>query len=74
VSTQQRLTTTIRLSSKLLGAGLATLWQTSERWQNVPVSDTECAVLDRLRLDLKLDDKEARAHLITNPDPVEAAA
>lgn len=52
----------------------ATLWQASERWQNVRLSDTECALLDRLRLDLKLDEKEAQSRLITKSDPVEAAA
>jgi transposase-like protein len=52
----------------------ATLWQASERWQNVRMTDTECALLDRLRRELTLDDKEAQSHLTTQPDPVEAAA
>jgi putative transposase len=52
----------------------ATLWQASERWQNVKMSDTERALLDRLRRDLELDDPEAQSRLITKPDSVEAAA
>jgi len=52
----------------------ATLWQASERWQNVRMSDTECALLDRLRRELKLDQKEAPSTLITHSIPVEAAA
>jgi len=51
----------------------ATLWQASERWQNVRMSDTECALLNQLRRDLKLDDKEAQCTLTTKPS-VEAAA
>ena len=52
----------------------ATLWQASERWQNVKMSDTECALLDRLRRDLELGDKEARPGLMTKPASVEPAA
>jgi transposase-like protein len=51
----------------------ATLWQASERWQNVRMSDTECALLNQLRRDLKLDEKEAQCTLTTKPS-VEAAA
>jgi len=52
----------------------ATLWQASERWQNVRMSDTECALLNQLRHDLKLVQKEAQCTLTTKSDPVEAAA
>jgi len=47
----------------------ATLWQASERWKKVRMSDIECKQLDHLRRELKLEE----AHL-TKPQPVEAAA
>jgi putative transposase len=52
----------------------ATLWQASQRWQNVRMSDAECALLDRLRRELGLDEKEAQPIATTKPNPVEAAA
>jgi transposase-like protein len=52
----------------------ATLWQASQRWQNVRMSDAECALLDRLRRELGLDDKEAQPIATANLNPVEAAA
>lgn len=52
----------------------ATLWQASQRWQNVRMSDAECALLDRLRRELGLDEKEAQPIATTNLNPVEAAA
>ena len=45
----------------------ATLW-------NVRMSDAECALLDRLRRELGLDDKEAQPITTTKPNPVEVAA
>lgn len=50
------------------------MMQASQRWQNVRMSDAECALLDRLRRDLRLDDKEAQPIATTKPNPVEAAA
>ena len=47
----------------------ATLWQASERWQNVRMSDIECKQLDHLHHELKLEDAPS-----TKPEPVKAAA
>ena len=47
----------------------ATLWQASERWQNVKMSEIECKQLDHLRRELKLEDAP-----LTKPEPVKAAA
>jgi putative transposase len=47
----------------------ATLWQASERWQNVKMSDIECKQLDHLRRELKLEEQP-----LTKPEPVKAAA
>lgn len=52
----------------------ATLWQASERWHNVRMSDVECALLDRLRRQLQLDQPEAQPVFRAKPDPVEAIA
>jgi len=52
----------------------ATLWQASERWQNVRMSDVECALLDRLRHELQLDQPEAQPVSLVNSDPVQAIA
>jgi putative transposase len=52
----------------------ATLWQASERWQNVRMSDVECKLLDHLRRELQLDEEEARPKLIVTRLPVEAIA
>ena len=47
----------------------ATLWQASERWQNVKMSEIECKQLDHLRRELKLEDVP-----LAKPEPVKAAA
>jgi transposase-like protein len=47
----------------------ATLWQTSERWKKVRMSDIECKQLDHLRRKLKLEEAQ-----LAKPEPVEAAA
>ena len=47
----------------------ATLWQASERWQNVKMSEIECKQLDHLRRDLKLEERP-----LAKPVPVKAAA
>jgi len=47
----------------------ATLWQASERWQNVKMSEIECKQLDHLRRALKLEDAP-----LTKSEPVKAAA
>jgi len=47
----------------------ATLWQASERWQNVKMSEIECKQLDHLRRELKLEEVP-----LTKPEPVKAAA
>jgi transposase-like protein len=47
----------------------ATLWQASERWQNVRMSEIECKQLDHLRRELKLDEVPLR-----KPEPVKVAA
>jgi transposase-like protein len=47
----------------------ATLWQASERWQNVRMSDIECKQLDCLRRALKLEDTS-----LTRSEPVKVAA
>jgi transposase-like protein len=47
----------------------ATLWQASERWQNVRMSEFECKQLDHLRRELRLE-----AQPLTKPEPVKAAA
>ena len=47
----------------------ATLWQASERWQNVKMSEIECKQLDHLRRELKLEDAP-----LTKSEPVKAAA
>lgn len=47
----------------------ATLWQASERWKKVRMSDIECRQLDYLRRELKLEEAQ-----LTKPEPVEAAA
>jgi putative transposase len=47
----------------------ATLWQASERWQNVKMSDIECKQLDHLRRELKLEEKP-----LAKSEPVKAAA
>ena len=52
----------------------ATLWQASERWQNVRMSDVECKLLDHLRRDLQLDQEGAQPNLTVNRPPVEAIA
>jgi transposase-like protein len=48
----------------------ATLWQASERWQNVKMSEIECKQLDHLRRGLKLLEDEP----LTEAEPVKAAA
>jgi putative transposase len=52
----------------------ATLWQASERWQNVRMSEVECKQLDHLRRELQLDEVEAQPNLTVNRLPVEAIA
>jgi putative transposase len=52
----------------------ATLWQASERWQNVRMSDVERKLLDHLRRELQLDEEEAQPNLTVNRLPVEATA
>ena len=52
----------------------ATLWQASERWQNVRMSDVECKLLDHLRRELQLDEEDAQPNLTVNRPPVEAIA
>ncbi len=52
----------------------ATLWQASQRRQNVRLSDAEYMLLDRLRCELGLDKKEAQPSTMTHPNPLEAAA
>ena len=47
----------------------ATLWQASERWQNVKMSEIECKQLDHLRRELKLEEQP-----LTKPEPVKVAA
>ncbi len=47
----------------------ASLWQASERWQNVRMSDIECKQLDHLRRQLKLEDAPS-----TKSEPVKTAA
>jgi putative transposase len=47
----------------------ATLWQASERWKKIRMSDIECKQLDHLRRKLKLEEAQ-----LTKPEPVEAAA
>jgi transposase-like protein len=47
----------------------ATLWQASERWQNVKMSEIECKQLDHLRRELKLEEVP-----LTKPESVKAAA
>lgn len=47
----------------------ATLWQASERWQNVKMSEIECKQLDHLRRELKLEEVP-----LTKSEPVKAAA
>jgi putative transposase len=52
----------------------AALWQASERWQNVRMSDVECKQLDHLRRELQLDEEQAQPNLTVNRLPVEAIA
>lgn len=52
----------------------ATLWQASERWQNVRMSAVECKLLDHLHRELQLDEEEAQSTLTVNHPPVEAIA
>lgn len=52
----------------------ATLWQASERWQNVRMSDVECKLLDHLRRELQLDEEDAQPNLTINRPSVEAIA
>jgi len=47
----------------------ATLWQASERWKKVRMSEIECRQLDHLRRELQLEKAQ-----LTKPEPVKAAA
>ena len=42
-------------------------WQANERWQNVRISDVECALLDRLRRKLGLGEEAQPATTHLNP-------
>jgi transposase-like protein len=69
---QRRRTRTIpRFFDERSGLKLvfATLWQASERWQNVKMSEIECKQLDHLRRELKLEDVP-----LAKPEPVKAVA
>jgi transposase-like protein len=52
----------------------ATLWQASQRWQNVRMSHVERQQLNHLRRQLKLDETEEVTEPIAKPEPVEAVA
>jgi putative transposase len=52
----------------------ATLWQASQRWQNVRMSLTERQHLNHLRRQLKLDEPEEPSEPIVKTEPVEAVA
>ena len=52
----------------------ATLWQASQRWQNVRMSHVERQQLNHLRRQLKLDETEEMTEPIVKPEPVEIVA
>jgi putative transposase len=47
-----------------LKLAFATLWQASERWQNVRMSDIECRMLDHLRRELGLETRQQESHTV----------
>jgi transposase-like protein len=51
----------------------ATLWQASQRWQSVRMSDLECQQLDLLRRDLELDEADAVSASVHDPGQAVAA-
>jgi transposase-like protein len=51
----------------------ATLWDASQRWQKVKMSELECKQLDHLRYQLKLDEV-AQTTVVEQRDPTVAVA
>jgi hypothetical protein len=68
---QDGLKTSEQPVSELIKLVFATLWQASQRWQNVSMSLAERQQLNHLRRQLELDPVEVS---IAHSDPVEAVA